>query len=175
MKLSYRRMPNMAQAVANHNSKLLGEGTVEEPRCNCRGGQPNCPVDGKCQTEGVIYEATVTEVISRNKETYTGLTTRRFKDRLYEHNTNMNNSKHRTETALSSHIWNLKDKGIQYELRWRLKDRATPYNPASKRCRLCLKEKWHILYKADGATLNRRSEIFNSCMHKSNLLSNLKL
>ena len=64
---------------------------------------------------------------------------------------------------------------IQFELSWRLKDSATPYNAASKRCRLCLKEKWHILFKADGATLNRRSEIFNSCMHKSNLLSNLKL
>ena len=46
-----------------------------------KGGQPNCPVDGKCKTEGVIYEATVTEVISRKKETYTGLTTRRIKDR----------------------------------------------------------------------------------------------
>ena len=115
------------------------------------GGKQNCPVDGKCQTESVIYEATVTEVISRKKETYTGLTTRRFKDRLYEHNTNMNTRK------------------------YRLKDRATPYNPESKRCRICLKEKWYILYKADGATINRRSKIFNSCMHKSNLLSNLKL
>ena len=81
VKLSYRRMPNMAQAVANHNSKLLGEGTGEELGCNCRGGQQNCPVDGKCQSEGVIYEATVTKVISGKKETYTGLTTWRFTDR----------------------------------------------------------------------------------------------
>ena len=65
-------MLNMAQAVANHNSKLLGEETGEDPVCNCKGGQQNCPVDGKCQTESIIYEVTVTEVISRKKETYTG-------------------------------------------------------------------------------------------------------
>ena len=132
-----------------------------------------CLVDGKCETEDVIYEAIVTEVTSGKKETYTGLTNRRFKDRLYEHTTSFNRRGDK-KTALSSHIWNLKDRGIQYNLSWRLKDRATTYNPATKSCRLCLKEKWHILYKADGATLNRRSEIFNSCMHKSNLLSNLK-
>ena len=173
VKLSYRRMPNMAQAVANHNSKLLSERAVEEPGCNCMGGKHSCPVDGKCGTAGVIYEAVVTEVTSGKKETYTGLTNRRFKDRLYEHTTSFNKRGDK-KTALSSHIWSLKDRGIQYDLSWRLKDRAATYNPATKSCRLCLKEKWHILYKADGATLNRRSEIFNSCMHKSNLLSNLK-
>ena len=44
----------------------------------------------------------------------------------------------------------------QYDLSCWLKDRA--YNPATKRCRLCLKVKWHTLYKADCATLNRRNE-----------------
>ena len=42
-----------------------------------------CPVDGKCQTKGVIYQATVIDTGS--SKTYTGLTSRRFKDRLYEH------------------------------------------------------------------------------------------
>ena len=56
-------MPNMAQAVAGHNSKLMREDRplVEQPGCNCRGGPQTCPVGGKCLTSCVVYEATVTE------------------------------------------------------------------------------------------------------------------
>ena len=155
-------MPNMAQAVSNHNSKLLRDsGSDEKPGCNCQGGPQNCPVGGSCQTPCVVYEATVTEVASGKKETYTGVTSRRFKDRLYEHRTDMNNVKNRTNSALSSHVWDLKDRGINYDVTWKLKDRGTPYNPTSKKCRICLKEKHWILYKAEGATLNRRSTLAN--------------
>ena len=173
-------MPNMAQAVSNHNSKLLRDsGSDEKPGCNCQGGPQNCPVGGSCQTPCVVYEATVTEVASGNKETYTGVTSRRFKDRLYEHRTDMNNSKNRTNTTLSAHVWSLKDRGLlegrDFQVSWRLKDRGTSYNSTTKKCRICLKEKLHILYKPEGATLNRRSEIFGSCSHKmSNLLSKVK-
>ena len=62
-----------------------------------------CPVDGKCETEGVIYEAIVSKVTCVKKETYTGLTNRRFKDRLYEHTTSMNRRGDK-KTSLSSYI-----------------------------------------------------------------------
>ena len=177
VKLAYRRMPNMAQAVSSHNAKLLREdsGGPGHPGCNCQGWLQNCPVGGSCQATGVVYQATVTEVRSGKIETYTGVTSRRFKDRLYDHRTDMNNAKNRTNSALSSHVWDLKDRGINYKVTWKLKDRGTPYNPTSKKCRICLKEKHWILYKAEGATLNRRSEIFNSCTHRNkNLLSKWK-
>ena len=54
VKISYRRMPNMAQALSRHNSKTLNEDNPQpQPTlaCNCRGGQSNCPVGGKCRTE----------------------------------------------------------------------------------------------------------------------------
>ena len=49
VKLSYKCMPNMAQAVARNNMKLLKdtEEATTTPRCNCRGGPANCPVEGK--------------------------------------------------------------------------------------------------------------------------------
>ena len=48
-------------------------------------------------------------------------------------------------------------------------------NPTLKKCRICLKEKFHILYKAEGASLKRRSEVFYTCRHrKMNLLVNVK-
>ena len=85
----------MAQALSRHNSKILKEDT-QQPQptlaCNCRGGQSNWPVDGKSRTESVVYRATVRETVSGKTETYTGLTGREFKERWYEHRTDMNNT-----------------------------------------------------------------------------------
>ena len=177
VKLSYRCMPNMAKAVSSHNTKMLREDspTDEQPGCNCRGGPLNCPVEGQCLTDCVVYQATIKETLSGKEETYTGATSRTFKRRLYEHRTDMRNPKNRTKTSLTSHVWDLKDKNIQFEVSWKLKGRATPYNPSTRKCRLCLKEKHHILYKREGASLNKRSEIYNTCRHRlKNLLSNVK-
>ena len=170
VKLSYRCMPNMAQAVSGHNKKLLKEENQTDGGCNCQGGPLSCPVGGKCLTSNVIYEATVTQRITGLKETYTGVTSRKFKDRLYEHRTDMNRVKARDNTRLSAHIWELKDSGIDFDVKWRIKDRATPYNPSTRSCRICLKEKFHILYNREGASLNKRSEIFNTCLHRKQKL-----
>ena len=177
VKISYKRMPNMSQAVSGHNAKLLREDrqAEETPGCNCRGGPDTCPVGGKCLTDCVVYEATVTETHSGKKETYTGVTSRKFKQRWYEHNADMRKESSRIKSGLSSHVWDLKDKGLSYDVSWRLKDRSTAFSPITKKCRICLKEKFHILYKQDGASLNRRSEIFNTCRHRrQKLLDNMK-
>ena len=64
-----------------------------------------------------VRPATVTEDTSGRKETYTGVTSRPFKKRYYEHNTDIRKVKGRTKTALSSHIWNLKDHGTSYQIK----------------------------------------------------------
>ena len=84
VKISYKCMPNMAQAVSRHNVKVLKEPQVQppvqlQPGCNCRNGPTTCPVQGKCLTDSVVYRATVIETASGAKETYTGLTGNRFK------------------------------------------------------------------------------------------------
>ena len=87
----------------------------------------------------------------------------------------MENTKNRTNSSLASHVWELKDKGVNYDVKWKIKGRGTPYNASTKKCRICLKEKHFILYKREGATLNSRREIFNTCTHRrTNLLSQLK-
>ena len=157
-------MPNMAQAVARNNMKLLKdtEEATTTPRCNCRGGPANCPVEGKCQTKGVVYRATVKQTLTGIENTYTGLTGRNFKDRLYEHNTNMN-VRPSKPTKLS----------INYTTNWRILDRAPTFNPITRKCRVCLKEKFYIMYDKSGSSLNKRQEVFNTCMHrKSKLLEN---
>ena len=71
-----------------------------------------------------------------------------------------------SSTTLSSHVWNLKDQSKNFNLKWEVVDKANTFNPISKKCRLCLKEKYHILFHPDGASLNRRSELFSTCRHR---------
>ena len=68
---------------------------------------PTCPVGGECQVKGVVYQATVTREDNGKKETYTGLTSRRFKDRWYEHTQDISHQK-REGKSLDHYVWKLK-------------------------------------------------------------------
>ena len=94
----------------------------------------------------------------------------RFKKRYYQHKASFDKSDLRTETTLAAYIWNLKDYGVPYTIRWSIIDRGKAYSPVTNTCRLCLLEKLHILYHPDTATLNNRSEIFTKCPHKEKWL-----
>ena len=124
-----------------------------------------CPVDGACQTVGVVYQATVTREDTQAQESYTGLTSRRFKDRLYEHTHDFNNE-NKEGTSLSNYIWKLKNERTPYNISWKIINRAQSFNPSTKRCNLCLKEKYFIMFRPEGATLNNRSEFFSTCRHR---------
>ena len=177
VKLSYKCMPNMATSISRHNSKLLREDRhmARSLGCSCKGGAASCPVQGVCKQEGVVYEACVKERISGKTETYTGLTGRTFKQRWNEHNRDFEKIENRTNTSLSLHIWELKDKGIEFDTSWRILERASLYNPATKKCNLCLKEKYFIMYSDTSSTLNKRSEVFNTCRHRNqSLLTRVK-
>ena len=76
-------------------------------------------------------------------------------------------------TTLSSHIWDLKDKNENYEINCSIIDRAKEFNPDTKKCRLCIKEKYYIIFQPEGASLNDRSELYSTCRHrKKKLLAN---
>ena len=136
-----------------------------KPVCNCRGGISTCPVGGRCQETGVVYQATVVRSDNDHKETYTGLSARRFKDRLYEHRADMKDSR-RNGTSLSNYVWTLKHSNPPYSLNWKILARCPPFNPTTRTCRLCLMEKYLIMFRQEGASLNDRSEIFATCRHR---------
>ena len=114
-----------------------------------------------------IYQATVTQQDTGHTETYTGLSEPSWKLRWSNHKQNFKNESQRNCTELSKHIWKLKDQNIQYSITFKPLDRAPSYNPVTNTCRLCLKEKYYIMFNKDGASLNKRSEFFSSCRHKS--------
>ena len=53
------------------------------------------------------------------------------------------------------------------KIKWKILEQNIPtYNPVTKICKLCLREKFNIVMKPSLATLNSRQEIFGHCRHK---------
>ena len=127
-----------------------------------------CPVQGKCLENQVIYRATVTEQ-SGKKHTYTGLTSNTFKSRWGGHNYTFNHEDS-NQTTLSSLTHTLREENINYEISWEIVENAKIFNPISGICALCTREKYLIAFAPEGATLNKRSELFSSCRHKRKML-----
>ena len=168
VKISYRATPNMKKIISAHNQKILQESESEkgEKMCNCQ--KPPCPLQGKCLTDNMVYQAKVKT--DSEEQTYIGLSSTTFKKRLANHKTSFKYETKRGTTTLSNYVWDLKNRGIDYELEWNLIGRAQPFSPISGICNLCTLEKYHILFTPQMATLNKKDEINNWCPHKDKML-----
>ena len=152
----------MNQVISRHNKSILR--TTSDPeqpqqrKCNCR-KKSECPLNGNCQIKSVVYQATVTRTDNAHQETYVGLTPNTFKVRSYGHTGNFNNDnqRNRTATALSKYVWDLKDKNINYDINWSIVTRANSYSTSTKRCNLCITEKYFIIHKPLMSSLNNRN------------------
>ena len=169
VKISYSCTPNMSQAISSHNKKILATSAtpqeVNNPnQCNCR-RPTDCPLDNKCLEECIVYEAKVTS--NEGCKLYLGSTEASFKTRFTQHKASLANADKSSATALSKHVWDLKTRGISHEIKWRIVSKCKPYKCGSRRCDLCLTEKFEIL-KADKAEyLNRNSELMQKCRHSN--------
>ena len=126
-------------------------------------------MDGNCLLDSLVYRAEVSDE-NQNSTTYTGLTSNTFKTRYYAQRQSFKKRKLQHATTLSSYIWNLKDNNINYNIKWKTVDRAPKFNPITKKCRLCIKEKYFIIFQPDGAKLNDRSELYSTCRHRTQQL-----
>ena len=113
----------------------------------------------------MIYNCKITS--DGREEIYTGLTGGQIKKRISNHTTDFKFDKNETSTTLSKYVHKLQNEGKAYQLSWSLLDRGPLYNPISKKCRLCLLEKFYIIFKSETASLNKRSELSNTCRHRN--------
>lgn len=70
------------------------------------------------------------------------------------------------ETELSKHIWNLKDASKTFNTKWKIIKKCKPYSNSSKKCNLCLSEKFTIICKKHLCSLNKRNELASPCPHR---------
>ena len=169
---------NTKQIIDNQNKHILNsskhadksaDNTNDIKSCNCR--QKNaCPLNGNCLQSSVIYQATVKRHHTNISETYIGLKENYFKTRYRNHIASFRDARHRNSAALSKHIWTLKDSNIDHSFSWRIISSRSSYNSSSKRCNLCLREKFFIIYRPDLSSLNKRNELVSSCRHRNKAL-----
>ena len=167
VKISYSTTPNMEQIITGKNTRVLNNQT-EDPnlkRCNCT--KEECPLDGKCQERSLVYQATV-QGENSNVKTYIGLTGSKFKARHAVHKKSFDDPE--CQTKLSRHIHQLKEKGINPKVTWKIVEKGTTYSPVSGVCQLCIKEAYYIIFEPTMAELNSRSELFSTCRHKKSIL-----
>ena len=117
----------------------------------------------------MIYQCEVKDIARGTSESYIGLTGNTFKDRYYKHTRSFRVQRYHTN-SLSSHIWDLKRRGVNFVLSWKIVAKSKSYSPNSKACALCTKEICYIMYEKELSTLNKRSEFFNHCLHKQKFL-----
>ena len=130
----------------------------------------SCPLRGKCLTESVVYQATVTRTDNQHKETYVGLTEGAFETIYNNHTSSFRNPKHKHSTELSKYIWQLKESNIEHSIHWKILKKCKAYSNRRKRCNLCLHEKYIIIYCPKRSSLNIRRELISTCRHRKKCL-----
>ena len=169
VKISYSCMANVKNIIESHNKKIEEpEKNNKEKTCNCR-NKTNCPLNGNCKTSAVIYQASVNNE-NGEQQSYVGLTEGEFKSRYNNHKHSFQNQKQENATELSKYIWKLKKSNTTYTISWKILAKAKPYTNKTKRCNLCILEKFFIIYHPELSTLNKKSELISTCRHAAKYL-----
>ena len=151
--------------------KVLNNTTETEESCKCR-NKNNCPLDGKCLTPNIIYEAQITSnQLNYKQKVYIGTTETDFKHRFNNHTKSLNLENYENDTELSKEYWTIKRKHFTPKVTLRIIRRCTAFNTTKRKCYLCLNEKLEIAsYKGDNL-MNKKSELISKCRHtKTNSL-----
>ena len=118
---------------------------AENKEWNCR-QNVSCLLSGNFLTESVVYQATVTREDTAEEKTYVEHTRGQFKARYNNHTNSFRNAKHKHATALSKYVWFLKESNVQHAMNWKIIKKCMSYSNKTKRCNLCLHEKFIIIY-----------------------------
>ena len=156
-------MGNVASVLSAHNRNILYP-KKSEFGCKCR-SKTNCPLDNKCLTPKIVYQADVRNDTNDEKKFYLGVSETPFKERFRNHKKEFTHKKYRNSTELSKYIWQLKDANITPIVTWKVVAKVFSDTKINF-CKLCLREKIFITYALnDSQLLNKKSELINKCHH----------
>ena len=166
LKLSYSCMPNMENLIKQHNNRILRVAAPETDTntCNCR-NEDNCPMNGNCMVSCVVYKATVTT--QNMGKVYFGVADKDFKGRYNNHTKSFRLRRYANDSELSKYVWQLHDKNTEFNLKWEVEAKCCPYKCGTRRCDLCITEKFTIARSDPKITLNKKSELVSKCRHRN--------
>ena len=109
VKISYSYMPNMRSVIRNHNTSLLKDHTPTDIKeCSCR-QKTECPLDNKCLSGYLVYNASVYRLDTNKTQHYYGTCEKNFKERYNNHTASFRNKNKEKSTELSKNVCALKD------------------------------------------------------------------
>ena len=111
-------MSNMGSIISAHNQRLLTPNNSSFG-CNYR-NKSKCPLEEKCLTPKVIYQADVTNDADDEYKFYYGLTESSFKERFRNHTKSFNHPRYQNETELSKYVWTLKHHNKTPTIKWKM-------------------------------------------------------
>ena len=119
---------------------MINKDVKESKPCNCR-VKSECPLNGQCQVTDIKYKCTALSPDKPNK-VYLGTA-----EGLYNHRKSFNNEGSANDTTLSKYIWKLKvtSNSSPTLVLWSIAKKIPPYSNTSKKCLLCLHEKFEII------------------------------
>ena len=168
VKLSYSCTRNIASIISGHNKSILRKPPPEVAReCNCR-NREQCPMDNKCLSKNIVYEAVVTEHPAEEEKDYRGLTSTAWKSRYGVHNQGFNHRKYSKACELAKHVWKLKDSHKTFDIKWSILKKVCGRLVGGV-CKLCTTETMLINeHPNKNRLLNKQS--IQKCMHDRTLL-----
>ena len=136
-------MQNMSKIHKEHTRKITSTPCNQLTLCNCR-VKGEFPIDGKCQTMDVIYDCRITSL--EPPKVCLWLAEGKWKQSYYNYKNSFNHKRYSHETTISSYVWHLEENlDVTSNLKRSVVRCATPYSNISKRCLLCLNEKFVII------------------------------
>ena len=114
-----------------------------------------------------MYQCNLKENNTSVRVNYSSLTENTFKDRFYKHHGFFKYESKRIPQNYQNISGKMKRKGIEKPImHWSVIDYAKSYQNESKRCDLCLTEKYYILTSPVNL-INKRSELVSNCRHEN--------
>ena len=181
-------MPNFGMLIKGHNKRILEEHmkkeheneekvkqkekkptrgrpkTIVKKDCTCQRNHP-CPLEGKCNLKNVIYQ-TIVNLDNVPDRFYIGQA-KDFKLRYNNHQQSFRNKNLDENCNLKDEIWELKESGRSFKLKWKILRHCKAYMTGDKSCCLCLDEKLTIQdHLEDPENINKDPMVQTPCLHK---------
>ena len=120
VKISYSCTRNISSIISGHNKSILRKQTTEVPKeCNCQ-SREQCPMDNKCLTKNIVYEAEIKSHPDGEIKNYRGLCSTTFKDRYGVHMQGVRNKKYSKGCELTKYVWELKEGNKAFDIKWKI-------------------------------------------------------
>ena len=97
----------MKSIISSHNKQIL---IPKNKQIKCNFGIKNsCPLDNKCLTSQLIYQADVKNNLDDECKYYVRLSGTTFKERCSNQKSWFNNENSKNSTELPKHVWSLRE------------------------------------------------------------------